>query len=682
MNVSSTTTPTMPIQETEHARRRRLERGIDRKLDLNTVLQHGKQVYCRFGDAYKYKHITYVVDWKQRKGKRKELTCYAEPIRLKPIKIPNDKEVEHQLALKKIQDPNIWQSNTVIVVDTSGSMKKSDVWGAMNRLDAVWLSVALDFIAHRLETGSAGLYDVVSIVSLGDSSEIVTETQPTSWVLYNQVVDIYRKKTRIPPSGHGNYIPTLEASEEILNRSKSASCALAVCFISDGRPSDSGLNRDNRILQAVETLGKKFGRRLTFTTVGIGSSPDEFDMLRTMADMAKDYGVQANFELPSMTSAALADVLTATATSLTKTQTEMTDIVTLKQRNVRDVLRESRRKANEEVVTFVSDEEYYFYPSEKVDRHVYREWYSEDRKRHHSYDSAQMQHPDATGVVLNKAAFGEGAERFAFRFFEVSADGRTVVGRPLVAKESRLVLEGGERGREKFVRVFCQTQQLARRIANEFNTKLESLHRVDKSTPRVSFLDCSVYVLDDTNLGKQSVLVEEKLDHTAWHKWNANNGFIEGMKAAPEFSYDKMRSAMDHLTKIDLGAIEECDEGEEEDDDEVHPELRKIIPKVFSASEVAQAFSHFSYYATGKKRLICDLQGVFDANENLLRFSDPVIHYHNPNKLERRSVHGRTDLGKKGMAMFFDTHKDCCGHLCRLVTGGFHRHRRRERKVD
>lgn len=47
---------------------------------------------------------------------------------------------------------------------------------------------------------------------------------------------------------------------------------------------------------------------------------------------------------------------------------------------------------------------------------------------------------------------------------------------------------------------------------------------------------------------------------------------------------------------------------------------------VFTPSEVAQAFSHFSYWSSGRKRLICDLQGVYDEDENVLKFSDPVIH--------------------------------------------------------
>ena len=127
-------------------------------------------------------------------------------------------------------------------------------------------------------------------------------------------------------------------------------------------------------------------------------------------------------------------------------------------------------------------------------------------------------------MAFSKASFGEGAERFAFRFYELASDARTIVGPPLVAKESRHVLEHGDHtNRRKFVQQFCETQQLSRRIAAEFNSKLNSLN-VDKKTPRVNVLDCSIYHLTDHNLGEIATLVEPRLDHNKWHKWNSNNG--------------------------------------------------------------------------------------------------------------------------------------------------------------
>ena len=99
------------------------------------------------------------------------------------------------------------------------------------------------------------------------------------------------------------------------------------------------------------------------------------------------------------------------------------------------VLRESRRKANEEVVSFVTPEDYWLYPIRDVTRRIYREFHDENGKR-----IAQMMQGDMTHfVALNKKTFGEGAERFAFRFYEVGQDGKTVVGQPHVAKERKFV---------------------------------------------------------------------------------------------------------------------------------------------------------------------------------------------------------------------------------------------------
>jgi hypothetical protein len=371
-----------------------------------------------------------------------------------------------------------------------------------------------------------------------------------------------------------------------------------------------------------------------------------------------------------MTSSDIGDAFTSVAASLTSTQTEMTDVNTLKQSKVRNVLRESKKQAAIRIEV-VSSKDFWIYRSNQVKRSVYTEWH-EGRKRHTKFEDVPLQHPDAEYVAMHKEAFGEGAERLAYRFYEVAADKRTIVGRHMVAKESRLVLEehADERSRKEFVRVFCETQQVARRLAEKFNEKLSKMPRVDKATPKVTFLDCSIYQLDDKNMGKQSVLVEERLDERKWFKWNANNGYVEGKKT-PTFTEEKMRSALTRLDKIDLDIIEEGSDDEDESDEDER--TLHFIPVLYTPSQVAQAFSHFSYCESHRKRLVCDLQGVYDEKENVLRFSDPAIHYYNHLREDRRMVHGRTDRGRKGVGMFFETHKDNCSPLCKLAIGGFRR---------
>jgi hypothetical protein len=676
------TVPTSLITfvETEHGRLRRRQRGIDKK-DLQSAIKYGTRSgnFPRpNGDKtykYSYKNIVYIVN----DATGEEVTSYSVPVRLDEVPISQVMQRDHDEACVSIQrNLDSWTSNTVLVVDTSGSMKKADVWGGRNRLGSVWMAVALDFVANRIESRNAVATDVVSIVTLEEGSRTVIQEQPCNWVLYNKIVSIYNDKL-VSPFGHGPFLPSLNKAETLLLRNDNAACAISLTFLSDGRPSDSFLDSqvtfeewNDRIEKKVGILAKAFGRRFTFHAVGIGDYED-FDVLERMVAAADDFGARAEFSRPSMTSTAIGEVFSSVATSVSSTQLELTDANTKKQRRVRAVERESKRKASTNI-TKVSESDFFIYGSTRINRSVYKEWH-EGRVLRKAYETVPLQHLDACFVAFAKGPFGEGAERMAYRFFELARDGKSIVGKHMVAKESRLILDenvANEAARKKFARTFCSTQQLARRLSKEFNDKLDRTRRVDIKTPRVNILDCSIYELDDIELGKLTVLVEEKLDHNKWQKWNSNNGYVDGMGKAPEFSEERLREAFTNLTKIEQNAtIAEGSEEEDSDGEEVSLPFPQTV--TFTPFEVAQAFSHFTYWATGKKRLVCDLQGVYDDKRNILDFSDPVIHYYNHLDRGRRKVHGGTDHGKDGMAKFFDTHHEHCGRLCKLVIRGFRR---------
>lgn len=378
-------TSAITFVETVHGRLRREQRAIGRK-DLQAAVKYGTRAAGRVrknGDktsVYTHDNIVYIMN----DATGEEVTSYALPIALDKVKITDAIQAQHDNAVRDIaRHRNRWKSNTVIVVDTSGSMKNCDVWDTKTRLDAVWLSLALDFIAQRIESGAAGARDVVSIVSLGPYGEIILKEQPTTWVLFNKIVDFYNKKT-VKPRGHGMYIPSLDIGELLLNGTKISSCALGLLFLSDGKPSDhverqmKGSKMEDvrngvygEILARVENLSKKFGRRLSFITIGIGHSDDsdDFDMLRNMVDAAADYGVQADFQLPSRSSEGIGNAFSSLASSITNTQTELTDVSTLRQREVRNVVRESRKVAATPI-THVSEKEFYIYAPETIRRQV------------------------------------------------------------------------------------------------------------------------------------------------------------------------------------------------------------------------------------------------------------------------------------------------------------------------
>lgn len=118
----------------------------------------------------------------------------------------------------------------------------------------------------------------------------------------------------------------------------------------------------------------------------------------------------------------------------------------------------------------------------------------------------------------------------------------------------------------------------------------------------------------------------------------------------------------------ELAPIKEEDESD--DDRDTAPVINidmDVDETLFvTQDEVAQAFSHFSFVFGGRKSLICDLQGNYDRQERMLCFTDPVIHYHDVSKVDKRGQYGRTDRGEKGIHDFLDTH--VCNALCDIVT--------------
>jgi len=110
----------------------------------------------------------------------------------------------------------------------------------------------------------------------------------------------------------------------------------------------------------------------------------------------------------------------------------------------------------------------------------------------------------------------------------------------------------------------------------------------------------------------------------------------------------------------------------EDDDVEVIDVDNMVVDDEYisvTPAEVAQAFSHFSFHHSGEKMILVDLQGEYEKGSNMFCFTDPVIHYYNRLNPGKRNLYGRTDMGRKGVEKFFDTH--VCNCLCDLVTRGF-----------
>ena len=210
--------------ESDHGRLRRRQRQIH-ATDIQQAKEHGEkrkgypQPNCNPTIVYKYNDITYIEN--ERTGE--EVTCYATPIPMEKVTV--DEEHRSLIETARQAPKTSWKSSTVVVVDTSGSMRQSDVVGARTRLHAVWRALADDFIAPALEKAECSPMDSVTILLLGTGVRRLFQHVPWSWELYNKVVEIYRTE-RVFPRGHGCFRPSLQEAERILAEEENTSATV------------------------------------------------------------------------------------------------------------------------------------------------------------------------------------------------------------------------------------------------------------------------------------------------------------------------------------------------------------------------------------------------------------------------------------------------------------------------
>ncbi len=204
----------------------------------------------------------------------------------------------------------------------------------------VWTVLARDYIKKPLQNGTRNHFDLVSIVIMqGDGAEVILRHQPTTWVLYNKLVEM-REWTTYKPSGHGYYLPAIDQAETLLTSNANAGCSLSLLFFSDGKPSDPQACRP-LIMQRLGKLASCFGRRLSVACIGMAEESEDFSCLNDMVDEAKQYGAMASFGKPSLDANSLSNIVTSLATSLTTSMTEMAELNTGRVKMVRmDIMRE------------------------------------------------------------------------------------------------------------------------------------------------------------------------------------------------------------------------------------------------------------------------------------------------------------------------------------------------------
>lgn len=690
MSFSHKNTSVITILSSEHGRLRREQRDIDKR-DLQKALKHGSRKKA-WSDRWivEYDGITFVVD----RLMRKEVTSYPSPLATAPV---SSEDVEAQERTKELiaSRPELCHSHTVFVIDNSGSMATHDLDLYRCRQTAAYTMTALEFVAEQLFNGTANNSDVVTLIEFKDTAHCVFVREPVSWVLYNKL--LARRDTRDFREResakfqdvylcHSNYGPALDEAEKVLNIGNHETCALSILFLSDGAPTDArqlcftpqGANK--YLEEKVITIARRFEGQLSMTFVGFGSEIQNFETMSRMADSAKRIigGDHAQFVYCSKMVNIIGSAVSSLVASTTVTRTYLLDkgASSLTRMKRTDVSSESdTREANRWKFFRISAHYVYnprmvegFEPNNDIPKGAL------DKKQIHE----GMPHREGPPqfLAINEHYFGKGAERIAFRCHmcdNPSMD--SFVFGEMVAKETNEV--GRVEEQINFHRSFLETQELAAHLAAEFNKRLQALPSYDPSrTPQLNFLSCSVLVVHDETWpgGLRGVLVERKLDTDKfmWTKWNDNAGGVDGRRGHNpidvEYEFQQMKRSISGPDVCSTIAEGDSDDDGDDDDSADGASMdvgdgEKDSPEGANYSDYLQAFTHFTHRYTNKKVMVCDLQGVLNTETipPTFELTDPVIHY--SSRRGRRMVFGRTDKGRKGMDLFFHTHK--CSVICK-----------------
>ena len=243
--VVASDTDLVTVLSSAHGRQRRSERLIS-KSDLQAAVKYGeKEASSRTATVailrwkYTFRGIVYITD----ETSRREITSWPIPafgFDVPLVEITENMRRDHRAAVRALGNKASWTSHTVAVVDQSGSMRNTDVDGGATRSDAVWLTLALTWVEAEIKAGSRKSTDVMSVVSMRNNSEVVVDAEPVDWILFNKLVGLLRESE---PNQGGNYLAAIDLAEQCLMRNTMGSCATALLFFSDGRPSEQHASR-------------------------------------------------------------------------------------------------------------------------------------------------------------------------------------------------------------------------------------------------------------------------------------------------------------------------------------------------------------------------------------------------------------------------------------------------------
>lgn len=619
-------TAEVTVLSSQHGRARRELREISR-FDLQSAVKYGvktRGMNCRRTGAprwkYTYGNVVYITD----ETSRKEITSYRQPIAIQEAPITPQMRARHEDDKQMLkEEPHLCVTHLIIVIDQSGSMKQSDVHGFPNRSQAAYGVLALEYISEQLHQrgNDDKILEAVTVLEMQSTSKVLIDREPLDWMLFNKIL---RRQHQAQPRDHGNYNQSLLTSKSLILRDlrdmdPEGSPIYAIIFLSDGRPSDTNENDKSQRLAILSEMANELKSNFELHAIGLGKSSAYFSVLEDMVSCVKTCGCKATFNFSRLSSAQLGVAFSSISTSMTATRTEALSVnidnsSTLRQKRIVQL----RSKSTPQ------DERIFRIETRNVSRWRYDSELDNGDDDFWPWCGNSFQNKNAIGFEVEMEPFGKGAERLAFMFHEIGP-GNKRLGKAMVAKETISI--STEDRKVAFHETFCRVQYKSNILAKDFNAlvaKTPALRPVDPSMklPIIQFLKCNVYEYTADDGIKCGLLVEDYMQGK-FVKYNSNNGYVRNPKGSINI-------------QLNCGQVFMMD--------------------------FLQAFSHWVYFSTNQKILICDLQGELNMEGVRPKFTltDPCI-CSKRKRGERK--YGRSDVGSKGFRVFRKHH--VCNGVCK-----------------
>ena len=505
------------------------------------------------------------------------------------------------------------RAHIMVVVDTSGSMRKLDVkpeedgTTLVSRISAVTASL-LAFFEKQNQSGSPYQF---SLISFSETSQ----THFVGWTAQLAVQYMMQGSNNFAARDGTHFVESLIAARHILNVRKDLVAATHLLIFSDGQPADG-----RQMIRSVQTMLREHPN-LRIHAIGFGEGLD-FEWLQQLTSIGR-----GTFAPSSRSIAALHQAFTSVTSTITQMQT-----VSSSSKSSTYSFRHAPEDKASNGLTFREVD------FEQANQFVWNKGCSSfrsDRRwfRYNGKDFKQCSFQIRGSLVsMRLQPFMQGGMRLVYGFHDPSIPlqldqfaAKSESDARMVAKISKYVDDS--QNSSEIVSTYAKSSAVAAFYSRVF--KLAALERLDtgRRMTKIVFLRCHVYKVEEKGKAIASFMVGERYLPGVFVKYNSNNGFVN--TDAPD-------------------------------------------------SEIAQAFSHFTFEASGGKQMVLDLQGVHLGTAQRDR---PHLILTDPQVVSLERSFGPGDLGDKGMQAFFRTHQ--CGSTCKkmgLDQNAWHRMRKVARK--